>query len=102
MCAARFRRVSYYMALILNYPNSVDAARGLKENLISKEDSSAIVGASERKKCPPFGTRLGGEIEIHGMGAGTDWTWGCVALESIDIKELYERVPVGTPVTIKP
>ncbi|MEP6636389.1 MAG: L,D-transpeptidase [Acidobacteriota bacterium] len=35
-------------------------------------------------------------------GAGSDWTWGCVALENEDIKELFGAVPVGTPVTIRP
>jgi len=41
-------------------------------------------------------------IYIHGNGASSDWTWGCVALENEDIEELYRVVPVGTPVTIKP
>ena len=39
---------------------------------------------------------------IHGNGASSDWTWGCVALENEDIEELYQAIPVGTPVTIKP
>ncbi|MEP6921696.1 MAG: L,D-transpeptidase [bacterium] len=39
---------------------------------------------------------------IHGNGASSDWTWGCVALENEDIKELYEAVDVGTPVRIRP
>jgi len=39
---------------------------------------------------------------IHGHGALSDWTWGCVALENEDISELYKVVAVGTPVRIKP
>ena len=39
---------------------------------------------------------------IHGHGAKSDWTWGCVALENEHMKELYDAVSVGTPVTIKP
>jgi lipoprotein-anchoring transpeptidase ErfK/SrfK len=51
---------------------------------------------------PPQNTKLGGEIYIHGHGAGSDWTWGCVALENEDVKELYEAVSMGTTVTILP
>jgi hypothetical protein len=37
-----------------------------------------------------------------GNGASSDWTWGCVALENEDIRELFDVVPVGTAVSIKP
>jgi lipoprotein-anchoring transpeptidase ErfK/SrfK len=56
----------------------------------------------KRKTAPPQYTQLGGLIYIHGNGAGKDWTWGCVALENADIKELYDAVSVGTPVKILP
>jgi lipoprotein-anchoring transpeptidase ErfK/SrfK len=42
------------------------------------------------------------EFYIHGNGASSDWTWGCVALENEDIRELFAAVSVGTAVTIKP
>ncbi|MGH9956179.1 MAG: L,D-transpeptidase family protein [Pyrinomonadaceae bacterium] len=58
--------------------------------------------AIRAKTTPPQNTALGGEIYIHGNGAKSDWTWGCVALENEDIGELYEAVEVGIPVTIKP
>ncbi len=54
------------------------------------------------EKAPPQNTRLGGDIYIHGHGAQSDWTWGCVALENEDIRELFDAVNVGTPVTIEP
>jgi lipoprotein-anchoring transpeptidase ErfK/SrfK len=60
------------------------------------------VKASKRKATPPQNTALGGDIYIHGNGARSDWTWGCVALENEDIQELFDAVMVGTPVTIKP
>ncbi|MGH9842359.1 MAG: L,D-transpeptidase family protein, partial [Blastocatellia bacterium] len=53
-------------------------------------------------------TRLGGDIFIHGGGTGKlfgmirDWTLGCVALENEEIKELFDTVPVKTPVRIVP
>ena len=40
-------------------------------------------------------TALGGLIYIHGNGAGSDWTWGCVALENEVIEELYKAFPSG-------
>lgn len=46
--------------------------------------------------------REGGEIFIHGKGSKSDWTLGCVALEGDDVRELYDWIPVGTPVAILP
>ena len=93
---------AYYLSLGVSYPNVEDAARGLRDGLISKAQHDAIVAAIRKQAAPPQYTRLGGLIYIHGHGAKTDWTWGCVALENADIKELYDAVSVGTPVTIKP
>jgi lipoprotein-anchoring transpeptidase ErfK/SrfK len=70
--------------------------------MISKKEHAAISSAIKAKRCPNFFTRLGGQIEIHGMGSGTDWTWGCVALDNPDIEELYRALPNGTRVVIKP
>lgn len=93
---------AYYLSLGVSYPNAEDAARGLRDGLITKAQHDAIVDAIKKKKPPPQYTKLGGLIYIHGNGAGRDWTWGCVALENEDMKELYDAVSVGTPVTIKP
>ena len=82
---------TYYMALILNYPNVADADRGLKEGLISKKEHTAIIKAINEKRCPNFNTRLGGQIEIHGMGSQSDWTWGCIALDNPNIEELNQE-----------
>jgi murein L,D-transpeptidase YafK len=46
-------------------------------------------------------TPLGGEIMIHGAGATREGTAGCVGLEDADVLELYEAIPLGTPVVIK-
>jgi murein L,D-transpeptidase YafK len=93
---------AFYLSLGVSYPNSIHAQRGLREGLISKAQHDQIVAAIRQKKTPLQRTRLGGDIFIHGHGASSDWTWGCVALENEDIKELYDAVGVGTPVTIKP
>ena len=93
---------AYFLSLGVSYPNIEDAERGVRDGLISRAQHDAIVRAIKRKTAPPQHTALGGDIYIHGNGASSDWTWGCVALENKDIRELYDAVGVGTPVTIKP
>jgi murein L,D-transpeptidase YafK len=98
----RNAKSAFYLSLGISYPNAEDAERGLRDGLISRGQHDAIINAIKRKATPPQNTALGGDIYIHGNGASSDWTWGCVALENDDIKELFDAVPVGTPVTIKP
>lgn len=93
---------AFYLSLGISYPNIEDAERGLRDGLISRGVHDAIVKAINRKATPPQNTALGGDIYIHGNGSSSDWTWGCVALENVEMKELFEAVAVGTPVTIKP
>ena len=95
-------RSAFHLSLGVSYPNIEDAERGLKSGLITRAQRDTIVRAIKRKQGPPQFTALGGLIYIHGNGASSDWTWGCVALENEDIEELYQAIPVGTPVTIKP
>jgi murein L,D-transpeptidase YafK len=91
----------YYLSLGISYPSTEDAQRGLEEGLISRNEHDKIVDAIERKERPPWNTKLGGEVMIHGEGAASDWTLGCVALNNRDIKELFDTVPKGTPIEIK-
>lgn len=93
---------NYYLSLGLTYPNASDAGRGLRDGLITRAQHREITGALEAGRCPPWNTALGGEIFIHGGGTARDWTWGCVALENPEIKELFDTLPAGTPVQIKP
>jgi lipoprotein-anchoring transpeptidase ErfK/SrfK len=92
---------AYYLSLGLSYPNVEDAERGLRDGLIDREQYAEIVTAIRNKSIPPQGTALGGEIYIHGNGSQSDWTWGCVALDDKDIRELFNAVPVKTPVLIE-
>jgi murein L,D-transpeptidase YafK len=93
---------AYYLSLGISYPNIEDAERGLRTGLITRTQHDKIVSAIRNKTAPPQYTSLGGLIYIHGNGAASDWTWGCIALENEDIRELYDSVDIGTPVTIKP
>jgi murein L,D-transpeptidase YafK len=92
----------YYLSLGLSYPNEEDAGRGLRDGLINRNIYNQIVRAIRAKRTPAQNTALGGEIFIHGHGSGSDWTWGCVALDNEDMKELFDAVTVGTTVVIKP
>ena len=47
-------------------------------------------------------TSLGGGLGIHGHGAGSDWTAGCVALDDHDVEELFNVLRLGDPVEILP
>jgi len=95
-------RSNYYLSLGVSYPSIDDAARGLREKIISKKEHDAIVKAINEKRTPLQNTKLGGEIYIHGGGAANDWTLGCVALANEDIKELFNGLTVGTNVKIEP
>jgi murein L,D-transpeptidase YafK len=93
---------AYYLSLGLSYPNAAHAKRGLLSRMITQSQYEAILNALKSKERPPQNTPLGGDIFIHGNGAQSDWTWGCVALENKDIRELFQAANVGTQVTIEP
>ncbi len=103
----------YYLALWISYPNTEDARRGLKAGRLIPKEFDEISAALSEGKCPLQHTKLGGEIVIHGqlepgdinpasVREYQDWTDGCVALFNPDLRELYELIPDGTPITIVP
>jgi hypothetical protein len=92
----------FHLSLAISYPGPADARRGLDAGLISKIEYKSIMQASAEHRSPPWNTKLGGEVFVHGNGASSDWTWGCVALDNPDIEELYRLVPVRTPIRIHP
>ncbi len=100
---AKNPKSQFYKALVLNYPTSEDAKRGLKQRLISEAQHKAIVDAEDGFRSPPMNTALGGWIEIHGKGTGqaSNWTQGCVAVRDAHMDELWRWVQVGTPVLIE-
>jgi murein L,D-transpeptidase YafK len=64
------------------------------------------------KMAKKLGKPTGGDIKVHGLKNGlgfigklhrwNDWTLGCIALTNSEIDELYEIVPIGTKIEIKP
>jgi murein L,D-transpeptidase YafK len=95
-------RSRFHLFLGLSYPSEEDAERGLNAGLISKEEHDRILEALTDRRRPPWDTRLGGEIGIHGGGSESHWTQGGIAIENRDIEELFLIVDIGTPVTILP
>ena len=87
--AQRNTRSSYFLSILVSYPNAEDMRR-----------------AHQR------GWSTGGSIMIHGLPNGYawvgaahrlhDWTAGCIAVTNPEIEEIVKLVPLGTPVEIRP
>ena len=92
----------FHLSLGLSYPSKPDAKRGLKQNLITKEEFDSITMAIDEGGMPSQKTKLGGEIYIHGGGTEGDWTDGCIAMKNEEMAELFSLISVGTKVTIYP
>ncbi len=82
---------TYYKAYDLNYPNSIDTMR--YDFARKKQDLPLRSGVTPS---------IGGEIQIHGMGSMSNWTFGCIALQNSDMDELFSHgeIGIGTPVVI--
>jgi hypothetical protein len=65
---------TFYKALDIDYPNEADRAR------------HALLAP---------GSEIGGEIQIHGMGISSNWTWGCMAMRNQDIDEIFRHSEIG-------
>lgn len=80
---------SFYKSLHISYPDKTDRVQARRQ-----------------------GVSPGGAIMIHGTpdyiaalyatGIFPDWTAGCIAVSNDEIDEIFRRVPVGTPIVIKP
>lgn len=80
---------AYYKNLGVSYPNAAD-----------------------RQEAARLGKPVGGDIKIHGLPNKLpfigrwhrlmDWTAGCMAVTNDEMEELYQAVPVGTPIEILP
>ena len=93
---------SFYKSVGLSYPMPKHAEQALIAGNISQEQFARIVHAIESRSRPPWDTRLGGQIFIHGGGAEWDWTRGCIALFNTSMDDLFDIAQLGTPVTILP
>jgi len=67
---------------------------------------------TDRERARRRGVSPGGDIMIHGLGrerrkwgsdhVEADWTDGCIAVTDAEILEIFELVPIGTYVEIRP
>ena len=63
---------------------------------------------TDRAIAAQYGRSAGGDIFLHGQPTGMpgrmrgDWTDGCIALSNEEIEELWQIVPDGTPIEIRP
>ena len=79
----------YGRSLGLSYPNRQDADLALQEGRIDLSTHQVILDRLSRGERPPWGSPLGGEVYIHEGGTASDWTQGCIALESGDMDVLF-------------
>lgn len=94
----------------IDYPNAHDAELAFRQGRIASRDKSRIKHAVLQGIRPPADTILGGHLGIHGIGTDEkfklrliedmDWTNGCIAVTNAEIRELYEKLPLGTVVRI--
>src|SRR5690606_10668669 len=80
---------AYFRALHISYPNAADTVR------------------AESKGVSP-----GSAIMIHGIRNGfgwigrlhrlADWTQGCIAVTNQEMAELYQAIPEGTAIELRP
>jgi murein L,D-transpeptidase YafK len=86
-----WRKISdrFNLAMHISYPNVADSVRSMREGV------------------PP-----GGMIMIHGtpdtldypeqLFHTLDWTDGCIAMRNMDMREVWQLVPDGTMIEIRP
>jgi len=85
----RNAKSAYHLSLHISYPSAADI-----------------------KKAQMMGVPPGGDIMIHGLPNGfgflapfhplKDWTQGCIAVTNKEIEEIWNNVPDGTVIIIKP
>ncbi len=80
--SGRNPRSRFHLSLRISYPNEAD-----------------------REQARRRGVDPGGDIMIHGAtppGYRGDWTDGCIAVTNEEMDAIWQRVPVGTPIDIRP
>lgn len=106
----------FHRFLGISYPGESDAQAAFEAGIISRATRDDIVQRARSGQAPPWDTKLGGWVGIHGYPTDGykhtwisllypkphNWTDGCIAMWNFEVEELFSTVTVGTPVTIVP
>ena len=79
----------FTLSLHISYPNRADRAQARKRG-VSPGGAIFIHGL------PPSWAKVGAAHSLR------DWTLGCIAVTSEEIREIWNAVPNGTPIEIRP
>jgi murein L,D-transpeptidase YafK len=79
----------FHLALHISYPNAADLTRA--HNAGADPGGAIMIHGVEK----PF-------VWLGPLQHEVDWTDGCIAVTNREMDEVWQLVPVGTPVEIKP
>lgn len=80
-------QATFHRAYDLDYPTPLDRER---------YDFAAAAGL-----LPSPTPGIGGEIQIHGKGIDSNWTYGCIAMRDEDMDELFSRPEIAAGVVVE-
>lgn len=95
-------RSDYHRFIGLSYPMPPHARRGRELGIVDDEVVDRVIEATKARRAPPQTTALGGFVGIHGGGAGSDWTYGCIAVSDEEVEWLFDRVRFGDRIVVLP
>ncbi|MFZ5865105.1 MAG: L,D-transpeptidase family protein [Thermodesulfobacteriota bacterium] len=107
---------NFHRFLGISYPGERDAQAAFEQGMISLDTRDSILQPLREGRQPPWNTKLGGWVGIHGYPTDNyrklwitllypkphNWTDGCIALWDFEIDQIFPKVSLGTPVTILP
>jgi murein L,D-transpeptidase YafK len=88
---ARNEKSAYFRSLHISYPGPADIARA-RQLGIPRAGGSIFIHGKPNNKSPMWAR----------FAAKYDWTNGCIAVSDNEITELWNLVPDGTPIIIRP
>jgi len=101
-------RSRFHFFMGLDYPKRDHVLRAHRRGVIDDKEYRRLQKAFQNARVPPQNTLLGGQIGIHGVGAGSEelhrianWTEGCIAVTNAEIDQLRRYVSIGTTVVIR-
>lgn len=97
----------FHFFIGLDYPSRIQINRALRNGIINRTEYNRINAIRRETGFSPQDTILGGDIGIHGIGAGNraihdayNWTQGCIALTNTEINQLRKHVTLDMLIVI--